>query len=90
MVEAARPLIEFGFFDLDLNRIWIAYFDGNAKSRRVAEKLGFTYSHFAEKVRVEALDEYKKEHYMLLTKEDFNEGMRLDYMQYMAKKSEEG
>ena len=88
--EAARPLVEFGFFDLELNRIWIAYFDGNEKSKRVAEKLGFTYSHFAENVKVEALGECKKEHYMLLTKEDFHEGKRLDYMQYMARKSEEG
>ena len=88
--EAARPLVEFGFFDLELNRIWIAYFDGNEKSKRVAEKLGFTYSHFAENVKVEALGEFKKEHYMLLTKEDFNEGKRLDYMQYVARKSEEG
>lgn len=90
IAEAAKPLIEFGFLDLDLNRIWIAYFDGNTKSRRVAEKLGFVYSHFADNVRVEALGEFKKEHYMVLEKEEFFESMRLDYMQYMAKRTEEG
>ena len=86
--EAARPLIEFGFLELELNQIWIAYFDGNNKSKRVAEKLGFTYNHFAEEVRVEALGETKKEHYMLLTKEDFNESIRLRYLPYITPKAE--
>ena len=81
-------MIEFGFLELELNRIWIAYFDGNNKSKRVAEKLGFTYNHFAEEVRVEALGETKKEHYMLLTKEDFNESIRLRYLPYITPKAE--
>ena len=88
VAEAAKPLIEFGFLELELNRIWIAYFDGNNKSKRVAEKLGFTYNHFAEEVRVEALGETKKEHYMLLTKEDFNESIRLRYLPYITPKAE--
>ena len=88
MVEAAKPLIEFGFFDLELNRMWIAYFDGNNRSMRVAEKLGFTYSHFAENVKIEALGEEKKEHYMLFTKEDFYEKSRLEYSSFIAGKSE--
>ena len=88
MVEAAKPLIEFGFFDLELNRIWIAYFDGNHRSMRVAEKLGFVYSHFAERVKIEALGEDKKEHYMLFTKEEFYKKSRLEYSSFIAGKSE--
>ena len=88
MPEAAKSLIEFGFLELGLNRIWIAYFDGNTKSKRVAEKLGFIYSHFADNVRVEALGETKKEHYMVLNKEKFDEGIRLKYLPYLAQRSE--
>lgn len=85
--EAAKELVEFGFLELGLNRIWIAYFDGNHKSKRVAEKLGFTYSHFAENVEVEALGETKKEHYMVLNREEFDEAIKLKYRPLLAQRS---
>ena len=85
--EAAKELVDFGFLELGLNRIWIAYFDGNHKSKRVAEKLGFTYSHFAENVVVEALGETKKEHYMVLNKDEFDEAIKLKYRPLLAQRS---
>ena len=41
--EAAQALIAHGREDLTLTRIWCGWFDGNEKSRRVQEKLGFRY-----------------------------------------------
>lgn len=41
--EAAQALIAHGREDLALTRIWCGWFDGNEKSRRVQEKLGFRY-----------------------------------------------
>ena len=41
--EAAAALIDHGKEDLGLARIWCGWFDGNEKSRRVQEKLGFRY-----------------------------------------------
>ena len=38
--EAAKRVMEFGFFTLGLNRIEAKYMAGNAASRRVMEKLG--------------------------------------------------
>jgi RimJ/RimL family protein N-acetyltransferase len=43
MSEAARRVIQFGFEDLKLNRIYAAYFTRNPASRRVMEKAGMTY-----------------------------------------------
>ncbi len=33
------------FEDLKLSALWCGYFDGNEKSKRVAEKCGFTFHH---------------------------------------------
>ena len=45
--EAARELLRYAFEDLKLERIWCGYYDGNEKSRRVQEKLGFSYGRAA-------------------------------------------
>lgn len=70
ITEAVKPLIEFGFHELELNRIWISYYDGNLASRRVAEKLGFTYHHTVEKTFVKLLNEERIEHFMLLKNQE--------------------
>ena len=41
--EAARAVIEFGFRELDLNRIQCRFMKGNDASLKVAEKLGMTF-----------------------------------------------
>jgi ribosomal-protein-alanine N-acetyltransferase len=41
--EAARRLIQFGFEELGLNRIYASYFTRNPASRRVMEKAGMTF-----------------------------------------------
>ena len=43
MSEAARRVIQFGFEELGLNRIYAGYFTRNPTSRRVMEKAGMTY-----------------------------------------------
>jgi ribosomal-protein-alanine N-acetyltransferase len=43
MSEAARRVIQFGFEELGLNRIYAGYFTRNPASRRVMEKAGMTY-----------------------------------------------
>jgi len=43
MSEAARRVIQFGFEDLNLNRIFAGYFTRNLASRRVMDKAGMTY-----------------------------------------------
>ena len=41
--EAAQALIDYGFSDLNLSKIWCGYFENNHKSARVGHKLGFQY-----------------------------------------------
>lgn len=48
--EAVRALQRHAFEDLNLERLWCGYFDGNEKSRRVQEKCGFVHDHTAKNV----------------------------------------
>ena len=48
--EAVREILRYGFEELNLEKIWCGYFDGNEKSKRVQEKCGFRYHHTAENV----------------------------------------
>ena len=67
--EAARELLRYAFEELKMNRIWCGYYDGNTKSRRVQDKLGFVYHHTTEGLELSLLNEVRTGHVMLLTKE---------------------
>ena len=69
--EAAKEIIRHGFEDLGLNRIWCAYYDGNSKSKRVQEKLGFKFQYTDEHAHVPALDEIRICHVNLLTRDEW-------------------
>ena len=43
-MEAAAPIVDYGFRDLKLPEIVATAFPENARSLRVIEKLGFTYT----------------------------------------------
>ena len=67
--EASRELLRHAFEDLGMRRIWCGHYDGNVKSRRVQEKLGFAYHHKTEGIELSLLGEIRTGHVMLLTKE---------------------
>lgn len=69
--EAAGEILRHAFGDLKLNRVWCGYYDGNEKSRRVQEKLGFKYQRTSENVPVPQMGETRKGHVSLLTKEEW-------------------
>lgn len=66
--EAARALLQRGFEELGMQTIWCGYYDGNAKSKRVQEKLGFTYHHTCDDVPVPLLNEIRIGHTNVMTK----------------------
>ena len=70
--EASQELLRHAFEDLGMNRIWCGHYDGNMKSRRVQEKLGFVYHHTTENIEVSLLNEIRTGHAMLMTKETWN------------------
>ena len=67
--EAARELLRHAFEDLGMKRIFCGYYDGNSKSRRVQDKLGFVYHHTTEGIEVKQVNEIRTGHTMLLTRE---------------------
>lgn len=69
--EAARELLRHAFEDLDKNRVWCAYYDGNERSKRVQEKLGFRFQWTNDNVPVPQLNETRKGHVNLMTKEEW-------------------
>ena len=74
VTEAAREMLRHAFDDLSLARVWCGYFDGNERSARVQEKLGFKYQRTALNVSVKQLDETRTVHVNLLTKEAWISG----------------
>lgn len=73
MPEAAEELLRHGFEDLGMKAAWCGYYEGNQKSKRVQEKLGFTFQHVQEHVPVPLLKEERTEYVNLLTKERWDE-----------------
>ena len=67
--EASLELLRHAFRDLGMKRIWCGHYDSNAKSRRVMEKLGFSYHHTTEGIELEELGEIRTGHVLLMTKE---------------------
>ena len=69
--EASREMLRYAFEDLGMNRIWCGYYDGNEKSRRVQQKLGFVYQRATCGIEVSLLGEIRTGHSNLMTKERY-------------------
>lgn len=76
MTEAAGCLLERAFSDLGMKKVWSAYYDGNDRSKRVQEKLGFHYDHTETDTEVPLLDEVRTLHVNKLTREAFEAAKR--------------
>lgn len=70
VLEAARELLRYAFENLKLSRVCCGYYDGNEKSKRVQEKLGFKYQWTTEEIPVPQMGEIRKGHVNLMTIED--------------------
>lgn len=69
--EAGKELLRHAFDDLKLNKVWCAYFEGNNKSKRVQEKLGFVFDKIEEDFYVTQLNETKRTYVSQLTRENW-------------------
>ena len=68
MPEAATELLRHGFETLGMTTIWCGYYDGNYKSKRVQEKVGFLYHHTCQEVPVPLMNEVRIGHTNYMTK----------------------
>ncbi|MBR3293453.1 MAG: GNAT family N-acetyltransferase [Oscillospiraceae bacterium] len=69
--EAAQELLRHAFEDLKLARVWCAYYEGNEKSRRGQEKLGFRHQWTTENLPVPQLGKTRTGYVNLMTREDW-------------------
>ncbi len=70
MTEAAQAVLQHGFTDLGLSRIWCAYFSGNDRSAATQKRLGFHYHHTNKDKKVELLGETRDEVESVMTEAD--------------------
>ena len=73
--EAARALLRRGFEELGITTVWCGYYDGNIKSKRVQEKLGFVFHHTCREEPVPLLNEIRVSHTNVLTKKRWEKHM---------------
>ena len=71
MPEAAWEMLRHAFEDIGMNRVWCGYYDGNTKSKRVQEKVGFLYQWTTEGVEVPLMREKRTGHVNRMTKEEW-------------------
>ena len=74
MPEAARELLRHAFEDLGMRCVWIGYYEGNNKSRRVQEKCGFRFHHTADNVPCAIEGLLRTEHVSCLPREIWENG----------------
>ncbi len=71
MPEAVGEMLRHVFEDLGMSKIWVGYYEGNTKSKRVQEKCGFRYQWKTEEVDVPLMHEKRTGHVSSLTKEEW-------------------
>ncbi len=71
MPEAAKEIIRHAFEDIGMSKIWVGYYEGNEKSKRVQEKCNFRFQHKSENVDVPLMHEKRTSYVSSLTKEEW-------------------
>ena len=71
MPEAVREMLRHAFEDLEMQKVWIGYYEGNNKSKRVQEKCGFKYQWKSENVDVPLMHEKRTGNVSSMTKDQW-------------------
>ena len=71
MPEAAKEVLRHAFEDLKLQTVWCGYYEGNARSQRVQEKLGFTFQRKTQRLYVAQMDEYRTGYVNRMTRDEW-------------------
>lgn len=69
--EAAREMLRHAFEDIGMSKVWCGYYEGNTRSKRVQEKVGFKYQWTTEDVDVPLMHEKRTGHVNAITKEEW-------------------
>ena len=71
MTEAVQEMLRHAFEDCGMSKVWIGYYEGNNRSRRVQEKCGFRYQWTTQDMDVPLMNEKRTGHVSLITKEEW-------------------
>ena len=71
MPEAVMEMLRHAFEDCGMKKVWIGYYEGNAKSKRVQEKCRFRYQWKTENVDVPLMHEKRTGHVSSMTKDQW-------------------
>ena len=71
MPEAVNEMLRHAFEEAGMNKVWVGYYEGNEKSRRVQQKCGFVYQWTTEGVAVPLMHETRTGHVSVMTKADW-------------------
>ena len=71
MPEAVREMLRHAFEDIGMTKVWCGYYEGNTKSKRVQEKVGFQFQWTTEDVDVPLMREKRTGHVNAITKEEW-------------------
>ena len=69
--EAVKEMLGHAFEDCGMQKVWVGYYDGNEKSRRVQEKCKFRYQWKSEDVDVPLMHEKRTGHVSSMTKDQW-------------------
>lgn len=69
--EAVRELMRYAFDELNMEKLWCGYFEGNEKSRKTQEKCGFIYHHTNENISWPLMGDIRTELVTCITKEQW-------------------
>ena len=69
--EAVREMLRHAFEDCGMNKVWVGYYEGNEKSRRVQEKCGFKFQWKSENVDVPLMHEKRNGYVSVMTRKDW-------------------
>ncbi|MDO4459146.1 MAG: GNAT family N-acetyltransferase [Clostridia bacterium] len=69
--EAGERLLKYAFEEKGIEKMWCAYYEGNEKSKRSQEKMGFKFERFDENVEVKLLGVKRNSFVQSLTKEEW-------------------
>ena len=71
MPEAVSEILRHAFEDIGMTKVWVGYYEGNTKSKRVLEKCGFRYQWKSEGVEVPLMHETRTGYVNSISKEQW-------------------
>ena len=69
--EAVKEMLRHAFEEIGMTTVWVGYYEGNVKSKRVQEKCGFRYRWKSEDVDVPLLHEKRTGHVSSMTRDQW-------------------